>query len=52
MRAGMKIPTTFFYIGEDVQLLNKEVDIRRAFCKMRIFVQHQGMQEILPQAYG
>jgi hypothetical protein len=26
--------------------------IRRAFCKTKIFVQNQGMREILPQAYN
>jgi hypothetical protein len=30
--------------------LEKKIDLG-AFCKTKIFVQNQGMREILPQAY-
>ena len=28
-----------------------QIPFQRAFCKTKIFVQNQGMREILPQAY-
>ena len=33
-------------------MVTLEIDFFRASCKMRDFVQNQGMREILPQVYG
>jgi len=46
----MKILMAYLQFGSSNRLLAKFID-KRAFCKTKIFVQNQGMREILPQAY-
>jgi hypothetical protein len=52
------LPPPYGYIqGQNSHLTQKSgeeifLNLTRAFCKTKIFVQNQGMREILPQAYG
>jgi len=39
-------------VGGAVEVEGEDNIVKGAFCKTKIFVQNQGMREILPQAYN